>query len=365
MLRLQRYQKRRCHHAQENLHFLQIAAARTARLVRATRSVQHTLAECIRSEDKPSFVSLLHAFQDACDDSLRPTSAAILETESASASDFRPTMSFLDELSPPSRASILDLLGKLRYNGNFLANQLLSLTQKEILALLPDRSVPRSNESVLGSHSGTNSRSSRPLGFVVDAQVDTLSSFAYGSPLEALVFAVRGLSNTGSAEDDRGTDIWATVCAKLFSGGKAGSERLLPAIFDIWTSLLPWPGKSRLEVWILQTLQSGAFLLDHPVKQTFRARVEGRSDISADEELRAEQFYNHAADSLLELLGEHSGASVLPPGALKMCHVLIEKLAESPGHQRSLPHFVATRWLFSTFIMDAVTLPEVCADIKY
>ncbi|CAK4034094.1 Hypothetical predicted protein [Lecanosticta acicola] len=353
-LRLQRYQKRRCYQAEENLHYLQIATARTSRLARAARSVQHTLAECIKTEDKASFANLLHAFRDACDDCLRPSA----ESEAGNIAEPRPTTSFLENLPSSSRASILDFLAHIRYDGAFVANRLKCLTHKELIALLPDRSLPRSNDSIFGGFSRSTSRTSKPLGFVVDAQSDLLSSHAYSSTLEALVFSTNGLSKAGAYELDRATNIWATVSASLISEQKPGSERLVPAVLDIWTTLAPWPGKDRLQVWILQTLQQGSFLLEQPSKQTFRARVEGRSDVSPEEEVRTERFYNQAADSLLELFGVDSGPSVIPPGALRMCRAIWVHLRESPGHQRALPQFLITRWLFSAFVMDTVTLPE-------
>ena len=356
LLRLQRYQKRRCYQAEENLHHLHIAAARTSRLARAARTVQHTLAECIRAEDKASFANLLHAFRDACDDCLRPPAS---EADAGIASEGRRTTSVLDNLSSASRASVLDFLSKIRNDGNFIADRLKLLTHKELIALLPDRSTPRSHDSIFAGSTRSLSRVSKPLGYAVDAQVDLLSSNAYNSPLEALIFSTHGLSKAGNVELDRATDIWAVVSANLISEQKPGSERLVPAVLDIWTHLLPWPGKDRLQVWILQTLQQGAFLLDQPSKQSFKARVEGRPNISPEDEQRTDSFYAQAAESLLDLFADQNGATVIPPGALKMCHAIWTQLSDSPRHQGVLPQFLMTRWLFSTFVMDAVTLPEV------
>jgi hypothetical protein len=358
LLRLQKYHKRRCVQSRDSLHYLQISAARTARVSRAARAVHHTLAECIRSEDKTSFANLLHAFQDSCDDAVAPTSPLLPDSDSTAAPDANTTASFLDTLSNPSRAVILDFLTKLRHDGSFLADRLVSLTQRELNALLPEKSVPKSTDSVFATPSRSASRTSRPLGYVVDSQVDLLSSFSHGSPLEALIFAPAALLSLHQPECDRATDVWATACARLISQQKSGSERLIPAVLDTWTTLLPWPGKARLEVWILQTLQRGAFLLDQPAKQTFRARVEGRSDNPAQDEARMDAFLADAADSLLELLGDQTIPSVVPPGALYLCQSIFRKLQDSPGHQRALPSFVLTRWLFSSYVQDLVTLPE-------
>ncbi|KAI5364962.1 hypothetical protein Slin15195_G045000 [Septoria linicola] len=357
LLRLQKYHKRRCLHAQDNLHRLQLAAAKSARLRLTARSVQHTLAECIKSEDKASFASLLHAFQDACEDVSRPSRAAAAAWDQGVAATDKPFDSFLSNVSLSAKDALLAVLTKLRYDGHFLAERLIALSTKELNALLPERTTSKSGDSVFASASRT-SRSSRPVGYAVDAQVDFLTACAYGSPLETLVFASGSSAHTDSLEHKRSTEIWATVCARIVSEQKPGSEKLIPALMDIWSTLAPWPGKRRLEMWMLQTLQNGAFLLEQQHKQSFRARVEGRPDLSIEEQTRTEAFYTKATESLLDLFADQTGPSVIPPGAVSLSLAMFQKLRDSPSHQRALPSFVLTRWLFSTFIVNAINLPE-------
>lgn len=353
LLRLQKYHQRRSRHAEDSLHRLQTAAARTYRLACAARSAQHTLAECIKSEDKTSFVNLLHAFHDASEGCLAPP------TTEAGCTSQTSSHSFMDSISTSARTPILDLLTKIRYDGTFIANRLDSLSQRELVDLISDHGACRQGDSVFGSSARWSPRTSKPLGFVVDAHVDMVSSYSYGNALETLICGVRGLGNSGNLEQERSTKVWATVCAKLLAKQKPGSEKLVPAVLDIWASSISWPGKDRLELWILKTLQEGFFLLDQPSRQTFRARVEGRSEIPPEDEIRAEAFYTRAVDSLLGLLGDRSGPSVIPPGAIAMCRAIGDELADSPGHQRNLPQFIITRWLCSSFLVDALTVPEV------
>ncbi|OTA31955.1 hypothetical protein BTJ68_08793 [Hortaea werneckii EXF-2000] len=140
---------------------------------------------------------------------------------------------------------------------------------------------------------------------------------------------------------------------------KPGSEKLVPAVLDIWTSSCDWPGKTRIDLWIAETLRKGAFLMEQPSKQSFRIRVHGRPDSSADDEKKSEDFYSQATDALLDLLADPSDVSVIPNKALEMCRAIWTKLQTSPGHQRGFPHFILTRWLFSSFLVQVVTLPEV------
>ncbi|KAI7480407.1 hypothetical protein KC351_g7018 [Hortaea werneckii] len=103
----------------------------------------------------------------------------------------------------------------------------------------------------------------------------------------------------------------------------------------------------------------GTFLVEQPSKQSFRIRVHGRPDSSADDDKKSEEFYSQATDALLELLADPSNVSVIPNKALNMCRAIWTKLQTSPGHQRAFPHFILTRWLFSSFLVQVVTLPEV------
>ncbi|KAI7491644.1 hypothetical protein KC357_g1599 [Hortaea werneckii] len=140
---------------------------------------------------------------------------------------------------------------------------------------------------------------------------------------------------------------------------KPGSEKLVPAVLDIWTNSCDWPGKTRIDLWIAETLRKGSFLMEQPSKQSFRIRVHGRPDSSADDEKKSEDFYSQATEALLDLLADPSNVSVIPNKALEMCRAIWTKLQTSPGHQRGFPHFILTRWLFSSFLVQVVTLPEV------
>ncbi|EME43310.1 hypothetical protein DOTSEDRAFT_72658 [Dothistroma septosporum NZE10] len=358
LLRLEKYHKRRCYQAEDKLHHLQVAAAKTSRLTHSASHVQHVLAECIRSEDKNSFATLHHTFQDACRDVLHAEQPAPLDAHLSSSSvSTRPSAPFLEDLSSSSKISILELMSKIRCDGRFLAGRLASLTHKELIALLPDRASARPQESVFAGSVRSNPRLSKPLGLAVDAQTEALLSSAFHSPLETLIFSTRGIA-VASLLDDQATRMWAAVCARLIFEQRPGSERVVPAVLDIWSSSFPWPGKDRLETWILQTLQRGSFLLEQSSNPSFRARMSGRSDIPPEEEIRSESFFTEAATSLLELLSDETGPSIVPPGALKLCHAVWDDLGDHPGHQRAFPQFVLVRWLFHAFILDVTTLPE-------
>ncbi|KAK0291837.1 hypothetical protein LTR91_008821 [Friedmanniomyces endolithicus] len=347
VLRLQKYQRRQLCDLQAELRSLQLATSRSSRLAKMARSVHRTMAECVRSEDKPSFVSLFSTFHDVADEPAEERAHTVVAQSV-----------FLDRLPDHHRAVVLKLLYEVHSNGAFVADRLAALTHREILALLPERGSTRSTASVLDSSRASYSRASHQLGYVIDGQMDSLSSLAFGSHLETLIFAVDGHSGTLATDASRALEIWSTVCAHLIAIQKPGSEKLVPAVLDLWAASTTWPGRQRLELWMLQILQRGAFLLEQPSKQSFRMRIQVRPAIPAQEDLEAEAFYADAVNELLELLSDFSGVTVIPQPAIDMCHEIWKKLSPGSGHQRGLSRFLLTRWLFSSFMLDAVVLPE-------
>ncbi|OTA27727.1 hypothetical protein BTJ68_10794 [Hortaea werneckii EXF-2000] len=353
LLKSQRSHERQALQRDDLVHSLRVKAAGTSRLAHATHLLQKTLAECIRAEDKERFVSLQNALQNAL--ALRQQGCHLSDPEMSATDSHFP----LHQLPETARALTKQFLSAIRQDGDFLANRIASLSHQELLALLPENLVARSSDSVFGSSTGSRSRVAAHLGYLADVQTDMLSSGSFSSTLETMILSVRDLSMPQAIEERRSLDLWSTVCARLIIEQKPGSEKLVPAVLDIWTSSCHWPGRTRIDLWIAETLRKGAFLVEQPSKQSFRIRVHGRPDSSADEEKKSEEFYSQATDALLELLADPSNVSVIPNKALEMCRAIWTKLQTSPGHQRAFPHFILTRWLFSSFLVQVVTLPEV------
>ena len=347
---MQKYQKRRLHLLQAELRSVQLATARCSRLAKIAHSVHRTLAECIRSEDRPSFASLFAAFHEATDG----CTAQPVEAGNGQNND-----SFLSGLPERHSGVIVEMMHQVRCNGDFIADRLATLTHREVLALLPDRASSRSNGSVLESSTGAFSRASRQLGYIVDGQTDLLSSLTFGSALETMILSVSGMSRSPHHDDRRAMEVWSTVCARSIAERRPGSDKLVPAVLDLWASNDAWPGRSRLELWMQRAMQRGAFLLDRPSKQSFRMRIQVRPEVPAQEDIQAETFYAEAVGQLLDLLADQSGATVIPEPALRMCKAIWAKLPQDSGYQHGLPRFILTRWLFPTFVPDAITLPEV------
>ena len=336
---------------------LQTATSRTQRLAIASRHVRRTLADCLRFEDKHSFAHLFNTFHLACDQSSCPPSAGTQDLEPALGSTESLPGDFLDDISSSSLETTIQLLTRLRYDKSFVADRIALLSHRELTALLSDGTSARGVESVLGGSQRTSTRSAKPLGFVVDRVVDDISGGGFRSSLETLVH-LHSSAGPGRSDCARSTELWAHVAARVISDRKSGGDRLTSALLDIWSHRSDWPGKNRLRTWMLHTLQRGQFILDQPSRQSFRMRVHGQVDLSAEETARTEAFYKESVDQLLELLGDPCGPSVVPDAAVDLTTAIHLSLGARPDHQKDLPSFVTTRWLFGSFLMDLIILPE-------
>jgi len=352
-----KYQRQRRVQTQRLFLRLQIAASRTQRLAIASRHVRRTLADCLRFEDKHSFAHLFNTFHLACDQSSFPPSAGTQDLEPALGSTESLPVDFLDDISSSSRETTIQLLTRLRYDKFFVADRIALLSHRELTALLSDGSSARRAESVLGGSQRTSTRSAKPLGFVVDRVVDDISGGGFRSSLETLVH-LHGIAGPGHSECASSTELWAHVVARVISDRKSGGDRLTSALLDIWSHRSEWPGRTRLRTWILHTLQRGQFLLEQPNRQSFRMRVHGQVDLSAEEIARTEAFYKESVNQLLGLLGDPNGPSVIPEAALNLTSAIHSSLSARPDQQKDLPSFVTTRWLFGSFLMDLIVLPE-------
>lgn len=357
LLRQAKYYEQRRVQTQRHFHRLQTATSMTQRLAIASRHVRRTLAECLRSEDKHSFAHMFNTFQMACEQLPGLPLVESLDLESELSLTESLSCSFLEVLSHSSRETTIKLLTRLRYDKHFVADRVALLSHKELMAMLSDGTSSRRAESVLGGSQRASTRSAKPLGFVVDRVVDDISTASYRSPLETLVH-LHNPTGEGSPAHARSTEMWAHVAGRLISERKPGGDRLTSTLLDIWSFHGDWVGKNRLRTWMLHTLRRGHFILEQPSRQSFRMRVQGQVDLSAEETARTEAFYKDSVDQLLELLGDSNGASAVPDTALDFTLAIHDSLDGSPNHQRDLPSFVTTRWLFGSFLMNLIVLPE-------
>ena len=340
---------------QHQLHRTQRALARMTRLSSAHQSVFRTMSECVRAQDKSRFAELDGAFRAVHDNCLRPITHPVDGTQQAP--------SFLDEMSQPCRAIVLQLLSRLRLDLTFITETLCALTHGGLLALLSKRSSWRTSSSVFAGSGPQSPQASKVMRTSVADDIRTVKLAMFGSPLETLVEYTRHMSHGENHHDDHALEIWAKICATFVVNQTPGCEKIIPAVLDIWAATLQWTGRSRLQCWLSQVLRDGAFLLESPEKQSYKTGVERRPEGQIDLGSRSEEFFRMAVDSFLDLLCDQRDGNIIPAPALEICRKVWRVMQQHPNRRQVFPSFVLIRWL-TPFMSDCITFPEASLNME-
>ena len=114
-----------------------------------------------------------------------------------------------------------------------------------------------------------------------------------------------------------------------------------------------WRAKDRLELFLMDVLQRGAFLLE-PVGE-YRSKAVLQTYISdtldTDE---AREFFDDAARRLFAILCSEDGG--YPVGAIEFCRALLAQLPEDA--QANLRAYLAFDWFLDEFLRITITYPE-------
>lgn len=370
LIRLQGYQERRRSHARVRLHRWLVSTALSSRLVHCGDLAKHPLMEAFRTDDKRSFATLYNAIHDvrnSCDATRR---YSLLEPDlefsrtSTAHGHERPysDKTFLHEIPNKTREELTAFLSALRTDPDFLVQRILSLTGPEIETLASFRPVidtfavmarPAARGKVLGA--GINQRpSSTP------SPIERLLSFQRHDPLSALFYTIFAASSgPDSAEDLRRTEVWSTVCAKLVADPKPGSERLLHCVLDVFAEMREWPGKQSLELYLMQLLQDGQFLLERKPEPVRTRILDDQLDTKFV--IRQEEFFDAALKRLFEIVDDEPSAGGIPEGVLEIGLAVHRKIAEKK-HRAVMQRFIVHRWFFAKYLTNAIINPEVSTE---
>ncbi|KAL9084309.1 MAG: hypothetical protein Q9165_008137 [Trypethelium subeluteriae] len=368
LIRLQRYQEQRRCQSRVRLHRWLVCSALSARLVHCGDLAHKTLVDHFRSEDKKSFAALYNAIHDvrsSCDATRR---YALLEpdmdinrTKPASNERVTSFSTFMHEIPPKVRDELLHFISEIRTNPDFLADRLALLSQQELASLTAFRQTKDPIESVMPLHSrARNAPGNKSVSTNVPSPVERVLSLQRHDPLSALLHTIFANSaGPDSAEDLRRTDIWSTACARLITEHKPGGEKFVMAVLDAWTAMREWPGKSHLELYLMEILQDGHFLLEKAEEQSAKLRAQAET-VSTKESIAADDFYDRAVRRLFEVIDGEPGAGGLPAGALEIGTAIIRKLelSNSKSPRLAAPYFIVALWFFSTFLLNAIIHPE-------
>ncbi|KAH7413865.1 hypothetical protein DE146DRAFT_10333 [Phaeosphaeria sp. MPI-PUGE-AT-0046c] len=365
LIRLQGYQEQRKAHSRVRLHRWLVSSALSARLVHCGELAYRTLVDDFRSDDKKGFASLYNALNDVRNSCDATRQYALLEPDldfakSKSMKSEKPLSSstFLNEVPSKILDDLLDFISEIRTSPDFLAARISSLSQQELASLSSFRQAMEPIDSVMAMQGrGKNVGAQKPSQQGSNP-VDRLLSFQRHDPLAALVYTIfANSSGPDSAEDLRRTDVWATTCAKLIKDIKPGSEKFIKTVLDVWAGMREWPGKANLELYLMQALQDGQFLLEKAEEQSARSPAQPVARSTKDT-IAADEYFDRVVKRLFEVVDDEPSAGGIPEGVLEIGNAILRKLDEEKNLRKASQNFFVSRWLFSTFLLNAIIHPE-------
>ncbi|KAF2113672.1 hypothetical protein BDV96DRAFT_647924 [Lophiotrema nucula] len=367
LIRLQGYQEQRKTHSRVRLHRWLVSSALSARLVHCGELAHRTLVDNFRSDDKKSFATLYNAINDvrnSCDATRR---YALLEpdlefgkSKGARNDKSQSFSTFMNEVPSKILDDLLGFLSELRTNPDFLATRILNLSQQELASLTSFRQALDPIDSVMamqarGKAVGSAQKPNQSQG---PTPVERLLSFQRHDPLSGLIYTIfANSSGPDSAEDLRRTDVWATTCAKLIMESKPGTDKFIKSVLDTWAWMREWPGKLNLELYLMQMLQEGQFLLERAEEQAMRPGTQPVPRSTKDT-IAADDFFEKAVTRLFEVVDDEPSAGGIPEGVLEIGNAILRKLDERKDLRKGAQNFFVSRWLFTTFLMNAIIHPE-------
>ncbi|KAI9791628.1 MAG: hypothetical protein M1816_003714 [Peltula sp. TS41687] len=366
LFRLERDQSRKYYRLRERLYQCLTSNALSARLGRCAHLAQSALAEYFWLDDKRGFASLFDALHDvrlSCDATYRyayiEPDLGVHMPEEALRGKEPPFPTFLHEIPGKMRDDLLHFISQIRTNPDFLAGRIVNLSSSELLCFSTSYQLLEPTDSVLsapprGRPQGSSIR--RGVG-LHSSPVERLLSFQRHDPLSGLLYTCFANSGGPHAPDDlRRTDVWSSTCARLITEGTRGGEQFMRVVLNAWSALRDWPAKERLELYLMKTLQDGAYLLDRADQQV--PGTKHHSDTSGSKEgLAPDDFFDITLKRLFETIDGPAGVEGLPQGVLDLGNAILRKL-KSSKKQRAARTFIISKWFFSSYLLNAIIYPE-------
>ena len=364
-LRLHRLQESRIIILKQQQRTLQRALALSARLSRTLSQVQAGLVETLKNGDKSGFANAYHTtvdLKDTCSSlwhrrnkSSDPTN----EDRNVSSTREPDSLTFMDKLPTASQADVLEFVHLLRTSSSFMVDRIKRLNPSQVSALASSPKMYIPKDSVFSSIArGTSQASQQKRNAAFSNSLrDTAWSLERTTPVSALLFNVYSPRPSPDSDDYLiRLDTWSSTCACLYSHSDQAYHYLLNEVLNAFASLHEWSVKPRMDLFLMNLLQTGAFLLE-PVdddlnSNDFRFPI---SDPLRTEE--AEDFFDNAVQELFTILNDVHGG--LPFGALHFGSAVLGKLSQHEK-QSSFRGFLFYSWYFCEFLFSALTMPEVC-----
>ncbi|KKK21512.1 hypothetical protein AOCH_006643, partial [Aspergillus ochraceoroseus] len=350
---------------EERLHTTKVSLGVSARLIRLGAAVQRGLVDRLKQDDKVNFIALYHTLidlQEPCDLNARhhlQHQDSWEDWSSPSESTVDRSPDFFLQLSPQSRADLLGIVQSVRTDAQFVFERLCSLTPAQLSSLISSSASSWEAGGDLGFPPASRSRNhplfAKPGSPSVTPFKDRVLALERTDPLSTLLFNVFAAPlNSDAPEAQLRLDMWSSVCAKLIADGASRSYALIDHILTLWATGSDWKAKPKFELYLMDILQTGAFLLEH-----VEAPPGLNFDMEPPDPLRtdaAEEFFASTVEALFQLLDDPDGG--LPQTVVQLSKAILQKLDRQECRDRFLD-FLFVQWFFSKFLYGALTYPEV------
>ena len=260
--------------------------------------------------------------------------------------------------------NILRFISSIRTEADFLADRISQLSSAELTALTSSYHPPGIDFSILQNHShGKSQAFSRDSQMMkLSRRMDNINWFHNQDPFFALLHSVFDSSaKVGSSEYSRRIAIWSATCARTmvdgFNGSRPSSDEFVIASIDAFVDCREWALKPRVQVYIMDLLSKGAFLLDGRLRSsaTFKEPEETQNAKIAVAEV---DYFDKALFDLFDLLTVDGIERAVPQSALDFTRAILRRI-EDPKLRLRAQQFIVIRWYFATFVSSVLTYPEV------
>lgn len=265
--------------------------------------------------------------------------------------------------------SILTFLNKIRTELDYLADLISGLPSQELSALTSSYHPAGVDLSVLPNHShGRTQAYSRDSQMMkLSRRMDGIDRFHNQDPYFCLLYGLFDSSaSLDSTEHRRKNQIWARTTSRVMCAGKLGSEEFTVATIDSFVSTKDWTLKPNLEIYLLQVLSEGHFLLDPP-EENLNAKPGSMEPDKASHAIAVAEFFDKYTRRLFAMLTASGPSDAIPKGVLGLIHSILLDIRD--GQMRELAKkFIVSRWYFASFLSSVLVYPEVGlvrAEIPY
>ncbi|KAJ5708992.1 Chromatin assembly factor 1 subunit A [Penicillium malachiteum] len=351
---------------EQRLRATKVSIGVSARMIRIGNTMQRGLVEALKHDDKANFIALYHMLydlQESCVCVSNDQYGAHYDSpdgqDSIPDADLDHSSDFFHQLSPQSQGDLLEILQLVRSNPQFLVDRLRSFTSAQLAVLTTPAAILDTNDPAFASSPSSPSRYQSQYSFNrTMAQAapfkDHIYAFERTNPLSILLFNVFAAPmEPETPEAQLRVDVWSSVCAQLIAHGSNRFYPLISQILSSWATGSNWKARPKFELYLMDILQTGAFLLEHVEPAVGLDFATETLDPLRTEV--AEEFFASAVDDLFRVLDDPD--SGFPYAVLQFARAVLRKI-DNPDIRSRFLEFLFLQWFFPKFLYGALTYPE-------